>query len=129
MGRLDKYIQELSRELNLEKPLNPSSSGSYFLPLEDTIRIQISENLSSIVFLAGIGSCPSLKREAFLQEVMEANLFGQGTHGGVLSLSEEGKITLTHSIPGETSYDSFSSELEDFITTVDFWKDEIFSYQ
>lgn len=130
MGKLDTFMQELSRELKLENPLTPSMPGVYFLPLEENLSITINESLSSISFTSTIAPTPKVHKEAFFQEMLEGNLFGQGTQGGFLSLTEDGKnIILTTKLSLESNYDVFAGALEDFIVTVDFWRDEALQHK
>jgi hypothetical protein len=128
---LKSFMIELSHELGLEKPLSPIMPGVYALPIEEDITITVSENPEGISFTSTFGKCPTIRREEFLTQMMEANLFGQGTDGTVLGLSEDGqKMTLSYQISGEDiAYDHFSDKIEDFITVMDFWRDEALNYK
>lgn len=72
MGKLDTFMQELSRELKLENPLTPSMPGVYFLPLEENLSITINESLSSISFTSTIAPTPKVHKEAFSKKCWKA---------------------------------------------------------
>ena len=54
---------------------------------------------------------------------MMANLFGQGTKGGILGINAEGTmLTLSRTVDFAVDYKDFKEFLEDFINVMDFWQ-------
>lgn len=127
---LEELIVELSHELDLEATLEPEMPGVYSLPLDDNLSVTVSKTSEGILLYCAIAPTPQLKKEQFYEELLLANLFGQGTALAVLGLTEDGKeITLTQYIDREPDYAAFSEMLEDFINTIDFWRTETLATQ
>ena len=60
---------------------------------------------------------------------MEANLFGQGTGGGVLGISPERQIFIfSKKILQDLNYQEFKEKIEEFVNYVEFWRLEIATY-
>lgn len=120
---LDNHIKQLSQEMELTEPL-VFEAGSYIFPLDDQ-QIKISQTPEGHKIYSNVAPCPTTNREKFLSEAMYANLFGQGTRDAVLSLSEDGNmLTLTREVNYNADYKDFRESLEDFITVLDFWREE-----
>lgn len=125
MPLLDDYMKLLSREMALDEPLQPNLSGNYLLPLDEETSVSISHYAQGFSFVATIGDVPSFKRNELFIDMMVANLFGQGTKKAILGLDPLGKkITLSRHLDHEIGYPEFNDTLEDFINTIDFWKEE-----
>lgn len=61
---------------------------------------------------------------------MLGNLFGQGTHKAVLGLTEDGNmLTLFKVVEYNIDYKQFRDALEDFINSVDFWREEALNHK
>ncbi len=111
--------------MELDEPIEAEMSGVYMIPLEKDLAIVISKSDTGISLVSDVVECPETKREEFLSNMLLANLFGQGTTHAVLGLNKTGKkITLSRHISHDVNYEEFSDIFEDFINTVDFWKDE-----
>lgn len=122
---LDEFIKELSDDMEFIEPIKPDMPGVYTLPLDEDLSITISQNEMQIAFYSEVDKCPTIKREEFLDEMMWANLFGQGTEGAWLGLTDDAnKITMNNLIDINCSYDEFADALEDFINAVDHWKEQ-----
>jgi hypothetical protein len=125
MPALDEFMKQLSKEMELEEPLNAEMTGVYVLPLEEGPSLVITRTERGLSFTSTVADCPTIKRAEFLQIMMESNLFGQGTGNAILGLDNKGKqITLSHHIEYDIGYNEFTEILEDFINYVDFWRDE-----
>lgn len=130
MTDLKELIKQLSYEMELEKPLAAEMSGVYTLPLNEGLHVIVSSDEHGLTFYSELGECPKVKKEEFFLEMMDANLFGQGTTNAILGLSKNGeKIILTQHITYEMEYKEFSEILEDFINTIDYWIDESIQYK
>lgn len=125
MPVLDEFMKQLGYEMELETPLEPEMSGVYLIPLDEGLRIVVNRIDNGLSLTCELADCPTIKREEFLQTLMEANLFGQGTSNSILGLSSNSKkITLSHHIERDIKYNEFAEILEDFINTIDFWREE-----
>lgn len=122
---LERLMDSLVKDLELEASLATEVPGTYAFPLDQGLTVMISEIPRGFSLKCLVGPCPTLKEDQFLKQAMLANLFGQGTHGSVLGLTPEGNIiTLTQVVDYTIDYKDFRDILEDFINIVDFWYDE-----
>jgi len=122
---LTEHIAQLQKDFELENPLDEEEPGAFALYIEE-VRILISDLSPGFQFSAKIGLVPSEKTEAFLGHLLRANLFGQATHNAILGLDDVGTtVTLQFFYPKKTSYQEFSEALEDFLSTIFFWQNEI----
>lgn len=122
---IERFITQLSKELELPRELEPKSRGVYVLPLELDLSITMTEAAGVISFHSIVAECPHQNEEPFFERMLLANLFGQGTFGAVLGLDEEGKsLVLQQTIEHPQDYRHFRDTLEDFINAVDLWREE-----
>ena len=123
---VDRFVKDLAKELDIEGGIQQETEGVYTLFTEEGTQVTISDFDGGVGFHAAIDTYPEKNEERFLTEAMLANLFGQGTEGGILGLDEEGKIlTLATEYPKCDTYKAFQEHLEDFLNAVDYWRDEI----
>lgn len=122
---LESLIDQLGQELQMKDLILSSQEGSYTLPFDENIEIQVTETPDSYLFKGIIGACPSSNKDAFLTKTMEANLFGRGTRGAIIGLTEDGNLlTLSTELGYNSTYKEFKEKLEDFVTILDFWRNE-----
>lgn len=123
---LQNFIPRLIHEMELgETTLSSGVPGIYTLPLEDGITINMTDIPNGYIFKCNVGPFPKTKEELFVVQAMLGNLFGQGTKGAVLGLNPDGTIlTLTLVVDYPVEYKEFRESLEDFINTMDFWREE-----
>lgn len=125
---LQKWLEDLSKELGLETKLREESPGVYFIPLEDESLV-VKELDEGYEFLATVCELPKSDQEEVLKHLMFGNLFGQGTYGAVLAFDpDENKVLARYIEPYSTDYIDFKEHLEDLVQCLDFWRDEIFNY-
>ncbi|KAF3362295.1 putative type III secretion chaperone SycE [Chlamydiales bacterium STE3] len=123
------FIQEFLKELEISEPLPQTVPGVYTLPLDDGLSITMTANPQGFLLNAVLAEAPKKNEEHFYTEVLLANLFGQGTKGATLCLSEEGRmLTLSRDIDYDVDYKEFREILEDFINIIDFWREETLKY-
>lgn len=121
---LQPFIETLASEFGMEDSLLTQTKGLYQFPIEGGV-ISILDIPPGCAFNCTLAPCPQENREAFLTEVMFANLFFKGTNGAILGLDESGKLlTLSQNVEYTTNYKAFKETLEDFANTVDFWKQQ-----
>jgi hypothetical protein len=121
---LEEMRVKLEKDLELKEPLGQEGEG--FSLLLDEIKLTISEASSGFQIQATLGELPPEQVEIFLSKMLRGNLFGQATSGSVLGLDETGtRILLRFYHPYKVKYPDFKGRLEDFINTIDFWKQQI----
>ena len=124
MVMIDKWITELIKDLELA-PLPRGENGSYIITF-DEIDVEIGDTSGGCSLFSTLGPIPQENPADFLTDAMNANLFGQGTDGAVLALSDDYKtVTLNKDIPIIHNYIDFRNNLEDFVNTAEFWIDKI----
>jgi len=123
---VDSFVKELTKELDIEGGVQQETEGVYTLFTEEGLQVTISDVDGGVGFHCAIAPYPEKDEERFLTEAMLANLFGQGTEGGILGLDEDGKI-LTLAIEHRRcdNYKAFQEHLEDFLNATDYWRDEV----
>lgn len=121
---LEQMIKELSEEMALASPPALSDERRYTLTFDPDIDVSFSEVDRTIVCRCLLGAVPQEGAEPFLLRVMEANLFGMGTRGGVIGLDKEGKqLTFSCQINSGLRYDRFKVLLTDFVSAAAFWRE------
>ncbi|NGX42771.1 MAG: hypothetical protein K940chlam7_01058 [Chlamydiae bacterium] len=126
---LDTFIQKLTKELEIEGALATEVPGVYALPVDKDLSMTISEIPRGFSLNCILIDCPTEQEEAFYTQTLFANLFGQGTEGCVLGLDAEGKtLTLSREVNYDIEYKDFRDMVEDFMNSIDFWRQEILAY-
>lgn len=121
---LATFLPQLAEELDMDV-LEPTMPGVYLLPLDKDINITIATLPSGYTLNAQVTLCPENNKEGFYLRALQANLFGQGTRGAVLALNENGNVlTLSKVVEYNSDYREFKETLEDFVSTIAFWRDE-----
>lgn len=123
---LDRLMTQFEKEMELGTPLATEVRGIYALPLDEGLTVTIRElPEGAISFECSLADCPKTREEEYYSQLLLANLFGQGTKGAVLGLSDDGlHVILTQLIDYEVEFKEFQDLLEDFVNTVDFWREE-----
>jgi hypothetical protein len=123
---LEKYMTQFEKELELDKPLIRPNPGSYHIPLDDALSITISSSPSGFHLYSEVTEVPQGNDEIVYTKTLNANLFGQGTRGSVLGLNDRGNmLTISQVVDYNIEYKDFKDIIDDFINTIDFWKDEM----
>lgn len=122
---LETLLGQLGRELEMQDLITSSENHHYYLPFDNNINVEAIELDKSYMLKGIIGERPQENTEAFFLKVMEANLFGIGTRGAVIGLTEDEKVlTLSVELEYNHSYKNFKEKLEDFVSVLDFWRKE-----
>lgn len=122
---LADFMKSFAEEMELGEGVKPDEQGVYSIPLEEKVTITAAALPTGFKLSSPIAPSPQKNKEAFYTELLLANLFGQGTHGGSLGISEDGNLlTLSQVVEYSINYKEFRNLLEDFINTVDFWREE-----
>lgn len=126
---LNEMVKELYAEW--ETPVPPQEvPGIYTISLDEGVFFTISNfGNGGIVFNAPITEVSPRAGEEFFTQALLANLFGQGTKGALLGLNESGNLlTLSCIIDYDVNFKEFRDIVEDFINTIDFWREESKKY-
>jgi len=127
---IERFMGQLSKDLELPRELSPKSSGIYVLPLEENLHITLNGNDGMIQLSTTLAETPRENQEHFFEKMLNGNLFGQGTYGSTLGLDEEGThLILQRTIDYNVDYKGFRDILEDFINTIDLWREEVATHQ
>lgn len=131
---LTALMQELSKEWELDKPLPQETPGVYKVPLDEGVSFSITSltegNQTGLVLTSNLAAIPRGEEERLYTHALLGNLFGQGTKQAVLGLNESGSLlTLSRYIDYDVSFQEFREIIEDFINTIDFWREEILKHQ
>jgi hypothetical protein len=125
---ITEFIEELSKEL--EGRIPKDDSGNYKLPLEEGVNIMMTSLPKGFSFFCSFAQTPKTNRDALLTSMLHGNLFGQGTRGAVLAISEDGnRLILSKIVDHATDYKEFKETLEDFINMVDYWRSEALKFK
>jgi hypothetical protein len=126
---IEKYIEQLKKELEIEESLATQVPGIYALPIEEGVTITIGETPQCITYFCPLGPAPQKKEEEVFAKLMLGNLFGQGTRGATLGLNNDANLViLSQEINYNADYKEFKEVLEDFINSVDYWRSELINY-
>ena len=131
---LSALMQELSKEWELEGPLPQEIPGVYKVPLDEGVSFSITSliegNQTGIVLTSNLAAIPRGSEEKLFTHALLGNLFGQGTKQAILGLNESGSLlTLSRYIDYDVNFQEFREIIEDFINTIDFWREEILKHQ
>ncbi len=127
---LEPFIQKLTQEMELEGSLATQVAGVFALPLEENVAVTIIDRPPGFALSCSLCQPPTKNEEAYLTRLMLGNLFGQGTKGAILGLNSDGNLlTLSQTIDYTINYKEFKDILEDFVNSVDFWRDEMQKYR
>lgn len=130
--KLQTFMQTLYTELELEGSPAPDTKGAYSITFEEEMEVIFHEYALSadhphehgIAMTAVITSCGEKTAPALYQSALLGNLFGVATKQSIIGLSANGKIlTLCREIEYNCDYTDFKDILEDFLNTVELWRE------
>ena len=123
---LQRFLEQLHRDLGLSESVNQGGDDSYSLHFEPDLQISLRENPDSgITLFTKVVPLPTEKSEEYMLKLLDANLFGRETGGAALGLDSEGKkITLVITLPADVNYKMFRDALGDFVNYADSWREE-----
>lgn len=126
---LKTLVNQLSKELDMKEEILSEDEQHFRLSFDKGI-VDATEYNDCILLKGLIGRKPEKNGDSFLMRLMEANLFGIGTRGGVIGLKEEGKqLVLTFELNRSLSYKDFKEKLEDFVSVGSFWQNESLKHE
>ena len=121
---LDKYMDELCKEMEIPNNLKTQVSGVYSIPLDKDYNVVVTYAPPGFILTCTLGDKPAAD-EDFLLDAMVANVYGQTTFGSVLGLDDTGKkIILSRMVDWNPNVQEFIQIIEDFINAADFWREE-----
>lgn len=128
---LDDHMKQLARDFELTAPFASEVPGVYSIPLDEGLSISVTNSPQGGYYVScPFADIPTSREEEFFNNMLLANLFGQGTNGSVLGITNDGsKLVVSHEIDHELNYVDFRNVLEDFINSVDFWREEVLNYR
>lgn len=128
--KLETLLKEMEKDYELKNPIPSIGVGVWQIPADEGVAINVSQVPQGIFFSSIFMDAPLGKEEELYEHMLFANLFGQGTEGAVLGLDEEGrKLTLSRLIDYDVDYKAFQALFEDFVSSIDFWREEALNYK
>ena len=128
--KLQALLAELQKDFELPRPFDQEGADVWSIPIDEGLKIYAAEKAGVLELSSTFMEAPVGKEEELYLNLLNANLLGQGTLGAWLSLSDEGRrLTLTRVIDYDVSFKEFRDILEDFINSIDFWREEALNYQ
>lgn len=125
---LDKFMQQLAKDFEVAS-FATEVPGVYEIPVDEGIDVKIAPIPQGFAVTCSISDVPNQFEEEFYTQALIANLYGKGTEGCVLGLNSEGKgLTLSREIDYNIEYKEFADLIEDFLNSVDFWRQEAQAY-
>lgn len=123
-------MEELAKDWGLDKGIPKGTNGAYTIPLEDGVSFEIGKLPKGFSLTANnLVTCPVKDIETFFEQALLTNLYGDQRSGAVLGLSDDGKmLTLSRNVDYDITYKEFKDMIEDFITSIDFWREESLNY-
>lgn len=126
---LDRYIQQLTKEMEIEGSLATDVPGVFAIPIDENVSAIVTSIPRGFTIRCAVIAIKPESEELFFTHALQANLFGQGTDGATLGLdSDAKKLILSREIDYNIEYKEFRDIIEDFLNSVDFWLDEAQSY-
>ncbi|HSI85297.1 MAG: type III secretion system chaperone [Candidatus Methylacidiphilales bacterium] len=131
MMTLENLLSELAQKMGLPH-LRLNSQGVVRLVFDRNIVVDVEGPRGAPVFhlITLLGSVPSEGQECLFARLLEANTFGHGTGGAVLSLdSEAGEIFLHRTFDRYcTDAEFFIGAFAAFVDAAEDWKTRLASY-
>ena len=125
---LPEHLKKLAEDLDIKEGLKPQDGGVSII--FDDAEVFISDAESGFQFSSTFCEIPSEQQELFFAKMLRGNLFFQATNGSTLGLDETGlKLLLRYCHPYKCTYRDLKEKLEDFLNTLEFWKEEVKSHQ
>ncbi len=122
-------LEELFEEMEAFPKVDWEKENKCRFFLFPDLEIFLEKLPKEIKISASIAPFPSEKKEEILSKLMEANLLGKGTAGGLISLDEkEAFFILSLELPETIGYPFFRDSLEDFTNYLFYWRDWIDTY-
>lgn len=123
---LDDLIYKLLKDIGLEKKPQKMDPLGYQIDFTADLSITLRANDPGYYMQMLLGQAPEQEAEVLFLTLMEANLLGQGTGGGLLGLSLEGNLLVySKKILQDLNYEAFREKIEEFINYGEFWRMEI----
>lgn len=123
---IETFVRQLGQELEMNDIITEPDPGHFQLPFEDNMDVEITLSPQGhYYFKSTIAPIPQTNVESFFQKAMDANLYGRGTRGAVIGLNDTGEILiLSMELDQITMYKDWRDKLQDFVTILNFWRDE-----
>lgn len=126
---LDAFVQQLMKDMDIKESLATEVPGVYAIPVDENTTAVAATIPRGFSLRCDIGPINPENEDLFFSHALQANLFGQGTEGNILGLDGEGKkLILSREIDYNIEYKEFRDIIEDFLNSVDFWREEAQAY-
>lgn len=126
---LKDHMKKLLDELEAPEVGNEKLQGLWEFTPEDELNISLDgmKDKDWILISYKISTPPQTLGQ--YEDVMRANLFGEGTFDATLCFDPAGKIFfLQRSLPQDCDYYDFRDAIEDFVNAASFWKEHVLEW-
>ena len=121
---LEILIQQLSEELGVEKP-TAIQPGHYQMEFSSKVAVALFQQSETLLLKGEICAIDLRTKPSFVERLMQSNLFGSGTRGGVIGWEPiKNRLTLSLELSYNCPYKLFAEKLEDFVSVIVFWRAE-----
>jgi len=117
---MERFCEDVEVSPNI---LESPNQDTFTLPIDDETQITIKKVENGFRLFGNVYPAPTENKETLFVQLLEGNLFGQGTMGATLGLTDDGQtVTLQELISDEVSYQEFYDKYEDFLNTLKYWQ-------
>jgi len=117
---LEDYITQLCQDYQISFY---KEGEKFYLTIDEDLTFSLHKQITGIRIKATIATLPEKEEELVTRLLMRANLFGQGTGGGIIGLDKDGEhFTYRYEIPNDLSYKQFGETIEDASNWVKYWQ-------
>lgn len=128
--KLSALLKDLQKDFEIKEPFAEMGPEVFMIPVDEGVRVELAQTGQGITLSATVIDMPLGKEDELYAHLLSANLFGQGTRGALLALSDDARrLTLSREIDYDVNFKEFKDIFEDFILAIDFWRDEVLNYQ
>ncbi len=126
---LQAVIHGLSRQYGTTIP-DHENAYTFKLNNERTIALERATHGHSFALYSDVCELPHHDREKIFRILLDANLFGKGTHRYTLALDNERErvVLFTWFTEAHTDYPHFAHELSTFLSVHRYWQDRIMEF-
>ena len=88
--KLAQLMELFGKEIGFTGPYPQNDQGAYVVQMEPEVSFLVTDLNPTISLSCAIAPCPKQGTDSFHTQMLLANLFGQGTEGAVLGLTDDG---------------------------------------
>lgn len=123
---LENLLDTLKNEFEKRFLTEKKAHEQFKITISNGLEIEMTHEEDTFYFSSHLCALPENRREELFIYLMKANLFGEGTGGCVLGLTQDEKfLTLSYKTNSEINFKTFKEKFEDFLNYHLYWKEEV----